>query len=454
MGNATAEYGPTGTGYGTGTASYPTQTVYSSDNTSDEDNDEDTDAEDGSDVDSESNETAAVPNNNAAGCNAGSQPTTTIYETELVTKTVTNENTETVNAATATSATSSAAPSQEAGSRVEYTGMVSPAPAPAAPEPAPASPSPADAPAPAAAEPPAAPPVETAVSPAEASEPAAEPAASSTPAVSPAGAFYETGPTPAAAPAPAPAPEAASPPATGSSGSNKRGLAYNSADTTKAFSGGSMSWAYNWAATPDGELGSGIEYVPMCWGPKAFGGWEAAAKSALAAGAKNLLSFNEPDHAEQANMDSASAAKAHIEKMNPFSGQARIGSPAVTNGGPSGGTDGMGLAWLGNFFDKCAGQCKVDFINVHWYDSASNVPYFKKHIQDAIDLAKKNGINKVWLTEFAASGSDAEVANFLGEVLPWLDSNEAVERYAYFMCADGKLVNGGGLSAVGKAYAG
>ena len=215
-----------------------------------------------------------------------------------------------------------------------------------------------------------------------------------------------------------------------------------------------MSWAYNWANNADGTLGAGIEFVPMLWGQKVFSGWDAAAKSAIASGAKHLLSFNEPDLSAQANMDSATAAAAHIKYMNPYAGQAKIGSPAVTNGGPSGGTDGMGVGWMQNFFDKCAGQCKVDFLTFHWYDSANNVAYFKNYVTDVIALAKKNGVDKVWLTEFAAAGSDAEVAKFLGEVLPWMDSNDAIERYAYFMCAEGELVSGSAMSdPVGKAYA-
>ena len=239
-----------------------------------------------------------------------------------------------------------------------------------------------------------------------------------------------------------------------SSGTSKRGLAYNSAALTGAFAGQAMSWAYNWADKPYGTLGSGIEFVPMLWGEKKFGDWAASAKSALAAGAKHMLSFNEPDLPEQANMNAATAAAAHIKYMNPYAGQAKIGSPAVTNGGPSGGTDGMGLGWMRKFFDRCNGNCKVDFLAFHWYDSADNVAYFKNYVSDVIKLAQEKGVQKVWLTEFAAAGSDEQVAKFLAEVLPWMDSNDAIERYAYFMCSDGKLVNGNSLSAVGKAYAG
>ena len=212
-----------------------------------------------------------------------------------------------------------------------------------------------------------------------------------------------------------------------------------------------MAWAYNWASSPGGTIGSGLDYVPMLWGAKSVGTWQNDATKAVAAGAKYLLSFNEPDLAAQANMSPSDAAAAHIKNMNPFSGQAKIGSPAVTNGG--GNSPPMGTVWLQQFFDACAGKCKVDFVTFHWYESATNTQYFKNHAQDIINVATKNGVNKVWLTEFGASGSDTQVASFLGDVLPWLDGKLEVERYAYFMCNNGILLSGGQPSTIGKAYA-
>lgn len=233
-----------------------------------------------------------------------------------------------------------------------------------------------------------------------------------------------------------------------STSGGKKGLSYNVASLTNAFAGKGISWAYNWGAGPDGTIVSGAEYVPMLWGMDGIGAWAGAAKSAIASGSKHVLSFNEPDHTEQASIDPATAAKAHIANVAPLSGQVAIGSPGVTNGPAP-----MGISWLDSFFSSCGGQCNIDFVAFHWYDSAQNIAYFKKHVQDVIDLAAKNGVSKVWLTEFGATGSDSEVAAFLGEALPWLESQVAVERYAYFMCSDGILVKGNSLSTIGQAYA-
>jgi Glycosyl hydrolase catalytic core len=475
MGNSTSEFGPTGTGFATGTSVLPTETSPEF-----------------------PIDTAAAPVSDASACIPGSDSTSTIYSTDLITMTVTAEDTITVETASA-SAPEASSPyalsntTMTSVSEAESSSIVAPtkvasseqssvdATTTAAETSSKASASSlttsseqstmdvgtttaaAETPSQATYVPSSVESISSKVIPATSSSPAET---SDSPVASPAtsykssstsgpGGFYESASSSSVPPvSSSSAPVSSSAISTGSYGSSKRGLVYNSAALTNAFSGGSMGWAYNWAANPSGTLASGIEYVPMLWGQKTFSGWDAAAKSALASGAKHMLSFNEPDLGAQANMDSATAAAAHQKYMNPYASQAKIGSPAVTNGGPSGGTDGMGLGWLQKFFDKCAGNCKVDFVAFHWYDSAENVAYFKNYVQSVIDMAKKNGVSKVWLTEFGAAGSDDQVAKFLGEVLPWMDSNDAVERYAYFMCGDGKLVSGTNISdPVGKAYA-
>jgi hypothetical protein len=266
---------------------------------------------------------------------------------------------------------------------------------------------------------------------------------------------FATALSPAPAGASSAAPVSSSVPSTGggggggSSSGGKKGLSYNAASLTNAFAGTGISWAYNWAAGPGGTILSGAEFVPMLWGLDGVSAWAGAAQSAIASGSKHVLSFNEPDHSEQAQIDPQTAAKSHIANVAPLSGQVSIGSPGVTNGPAP-----MGISWLQSFFDACGGQCNIDFVAFHWYDSATNVAYFKQHVQDVIDTAAKNGVSKVWLTEFGASGSDSEVAGFIQEVIPWLDSQPAVERYAYFMCSDGILVKGNSISSpIGSAYA-
>lgn len=65
------------------------------------------------------------------------------------------------------------------------------------------------------------------------------------------------------------------------------------------------------------------------------------------------------------------------------------------------------------------------------------------------------GYRPLWITEFASStGTDAQKENFLKAVLPWLDAQTYVERYAYFGDFQGILINenGTGLSRLGEIY--
>jgi hypothetical protein len=127
----------------------------------------------------------------------------------------------------------------------------------------------------------------------------------------------------------------------------------------------------------------------------------------------------------------------------------KLGSPAVTNGDD--GTDGVGLRFLQTFLNRCNG-CKIDFVNVHWYEGAHQIDYFKSFVQDALKVG--NG-RPVWITEFGlTSGSDAEKAAFLKDALPWLGAQKDVHRYAYQMAATGILVSGDGtgLSDLGNVY--
>jgi len=236
---------------------------------------------------------------------------------------------------------------------------------------------------------------------------------------------------------------------TSSSGSSggKRGVAFNAANLVSPFIGKSpVSWSYNWGSSATG-LASGIEYVPMLWSNAAAktASFDADAKAAIAAGATAILGFNEPDHPEQANMDVGTAASAYKSLLSDKygGGSIKLGSPAVTNGAAP-----MGLDYLSNFLKQCSG-CQVDFVTIHWYDSASNIDYFKSHVEQANTISGK----PVWLTEFGATGSDDEVNAFLKVVLPWLDSQDYVHRYSYFMAEEGKLISGGQLSTYGNTFA-
>ncbi|KAJ4983387.1 hypothetical protein SVAN01_11122 [Stagonosporopsis vannaccii] len=241
---------------------------------------------------------------------------------------------------------------------------------------------------------------------------------------------------------------------------NRRGVAYNDIRFVKYFDiyGSHVSWAYNWDSRPGGNLNTGYEFVPMLHSNHAdhTSKWAASAQAAALSsgdGPTHLLGFNEPDNCEPgmggACMDLGTAVatwKEYMEPQKSLREKMYLGSPAVTNG-PN------GLSYLTYFMNACAG-CTIDFINVHWYDDASNAAYFKQYIEDTRKVA---GGRPVWITEFRARGSDDEVKAFLDEVLPWLDASSDVHRYAYFMAntQHGHLIDIGGqsLSNIGGYYA-
>jgi hypothetical protein len=193
----------------------------------------------------------------------------------------------------------------------------------------------------------------------------------------------------------------------------------------------------------------------MLWGLKSdlTSVWYTAVEGALLSGTSHLLSFNEPDLGPpnpQSNIDFQDAADGYYKYMERYAGKARLGSPAVTNGDPA---TGMGLGWLTRFLEFCDGLgCTIDFVAIHWYgyDSASNVQGFKEHVMQAYDAG---GRRPLWITEFGTTGSTADQQAFLENVIPWLDSQAFVERYAYFMVSDGLLVSGDSISALGYTFA-
>ncbi|KAK4053983.1 hypothetical protein OIO90_003628 [Microbotryomycetes sp. JL221] len=229
----------------------------------------------------------------------------------------------------------------------------------------------------------------------------------------------------------------------------KKGVGYNDADYTKQLK---LSWGYNWDKSPQ-NLAEGVEFVPMLrlksWDENASG-WQENVRKSIAKGATAILGFNEPDLAEQAHMTIEQAVKVWREEIEPIGKEfpdVKLISPAVTNGGAP-----MGVRWLKSFVDACAG-CRIDGVALHWYDSASNTAYFFKHFEEAYKELQK----PLWITEFMGLGSPDEQADFLRTVVPWLEQQQFVERYAAFACfSDNPIANfidkDGKANALGKLY--
>ena len=244
-----------------------------------------------------------------------------------------------------------------------------------------------------------------------------------------------------------------------SSGSgNKRGLIMpcGSADTdflVEAFNDKpSIKWAANWYSAPPGNLSSNIDFVPQDYhfDDSDFVTWNENAKKAISEGQKYLLGFGEPetDPGAQSPQGVQAAAAGWMKFMQPYSGQASLGSPAVLQ-------NTNDFNWLSEFLDACDSLgCDIGFIAIHWMWEASQAESFKTVITNATTVA--NG-KPVWVDNFSASGTNEEQQAFLNEVVPWMEDNDAIERYAYVSpdrtTGTGFLNADGSISSLGTFYA-
>lgn len=252
---------------------------------------------------------------------------------------------------------------------------------------------------------------------------------------------------------PTTSPSASSQPTPIPNSGGKRGLAYNDASLVQEYLtlGGEASWAYNWGSST-GDLPEGLAYYPMLWSPAPdhSNNWEELASSAIANGVDALLSFNEPDIVAQANMSPQDAATGHIKWMNPYAGQARISTPAISSSQNA----NQGIDWLQQFFSACNGQCKFDFCAAHWYGpgGVNGANLFLQHLKDVNTACDGK---PVWVTEFAAQSDSID--DFMTTIVGALESEEFsfVEKYSYFMASVGNLFTSPTeLTSFGKIYAG
>ncbi|KAJ4325820.1 hypothetical protein N0V94_000381 [Neodidymelliopsis sp. IMI 364377] len=219
-----------------------------------------------------------------------------------------------------------------------------------------------------------------------------------------------------------------------------------------------ITWMYDWEAVIDGTPISGLEYVPLLHSNQDWctSGWATN----VAAAQKNykvshVLSFNEPDQCGGGGscMSVDDAVKAHKKHIQPLASTLKVGSPAVTNGA-SEGSQVKGMDWLKSFMSGCS-DCKIDFVTAHWY-SWDKADDFKKYMTNFHETFNK----PVWITEFGVTEGDAPT--FLKEILPWMDKQDWIERYAWHMAAPTTnegglkfLINeaGDALNEVGQAFA-
>lgn len=213
-----------------------------------------------------------------------------------------------------------------------------------------------------------------------------------------------------------------------------------------------ISWLGDWYSGPPTNLPSTMQFVPQNYGKQSDvdGGWTSNAKKAVAAGDKYFLSFGEPGTPNaQLYMDPQDAVNLFMQKMQPYAEQ------GVTIGAPGTLQNDQDFAWLTSFLDGCdKAGCSIGFLAFHWFWLATEASNFKDRFTKFAALAKGKPI---WVDNFQALGTAAAQKAFLQEIVPFLEEQDNVLRYAYvpvdpgqgegFLNDDGKT-----LSDLGAFY--
>jgi hypothetical protein len=237
------------------------------------------------------------------------------------------------------------------------------------------------------------------------------------------------------------------------------------------------SWHYSWMANPsqygkcNGQTLS-AEFVPMVNGIN-------QAKSMLTnhfrtswaeLNVRYLLGYNEPDygnghnHPHMCSPADAAADWPDLQKLAlMFDPPLELVAPGVASGSETGGSDAWDAdghsTWLDEFFGNCTevvDDCDPSMIKyIAMHDYWGNVSKLERRLSGAVH---KYG-RKVWLTEFAITDwrdpPTREMQDaYMKDVLPFLDSNDNVFRYAWFSSRNAPDSQNGGsnlLEADGSA---
>ncbi|KAJ7653503.1 hypothetical protein B0H14DRAFT_3121968 [Mycena olivaceomarginata] len=151
----------------------------------------------------------------------------------------------------------------------------------------------------------------------------------------------------------------------------------------------------------------------MLWGTKQIDSFQQTIDdNILTLNITTILGMNEPQEPSQSNLSPAEGAEMWKEYLEPLRARdIRLGSPA-----PSGSSNS--IPWLQNFTQECGGNCTMDFLALHWYNT--NATAFREFI---IDFHEEFNLN-IWRSR----GS----MDFLRETQTFMDQTDWVERYAWY----------------------
>lgn len=213
--------------------------------------------------------------------------------------------------------------------------------------------------------------------------------------------------------------------------SNKKGVGLADREGADRIRALNLSWYYTWSPLPISGVREEM-FVPMLWGGERI---DSDLRTLMSFGRiPILLTFNEPDKGDQANMSPQYAASVwgDVDRLAD-----RISSPATAE---------VGGKWLDRFNNEIHSRgFKYAFLAVHLYGPPDADRFLQR--LDALYLKYKTPI---WITEFAVADwgaskrncfsvdckinrySDEQVLRFMMKVLPELEVRPFVLRYAWF----------------------
>lgn len=218
-------------------------------------------------------------------------------------------------------------------------------------------------------------------------------------------------------------------------------------------------WNYSWNSYLVKDQPKGVEFIPMTWGafslpPQDL--YNRLAPLIKKGKIKRLLSFNEPDGKEQANMSVEKVLELWpaLEKLN-----IPLGSPGAVH---------PDKEWMQTFMKGVQEKnYRVDYICVHHYGGTS-VQGFLNKLKRVYEMYKR----PILITEFAVADwkartptenchTDEQVQAFMKEILPALDKLPYVYGYAWFSfnrtsapgTSSALFEEDGSLTPLGEIYA-
>ena len=215
--------------------------------------------------------------------------------------------------------------------------------------------------------------------------------------------------------------------------SSKRGVSFGfSFEEDVALLAPAISWSYNWGNAPSDRFNTlfnqyGLDYFPMIWNGS-FDSDKIRAYKAKNPQCEYLLTFNEPNLTDQANMTPQQAAE-HWPRVKALADELnmKIVSPAMNYGTLA--NYGDPVKWLDEFFTLVP-LSDVDAISIHCYMGSAGA------MKSFIDLFRKYE-KPIWMTEFCAwethIGNISAQMGYMCDAINYMECDPVVERYAWFI---------------------